>query len=247
MRVEKVLGAAGRRSRQRFCQDRRRSGSEASKSTRTTSFNRAERSGASSWGTPKVARPPGRRIPGGRRPRSVASPVHDVAALSGRVSRTGAESHGEWRPGADPSPLSDPTGTVPHMTDATRRRRIKKGATRQRRVAICASCGWRPGQLTASKRVPAHDAYRGGRCRGADEKPAWAVVPNWVEPGGYAPAFATKQSGLEFTAPERPRPGTLEPQIVAEPRSLPDSSADTDRVRQPGVFSGGAPSLGRRR
>ena len=106
--------------------------------------------------------------------------------------------------------------------------------------------GYFPADLTSTGLLPLHNTPRGGRCHGTNEKPITAVVPAWLKPGKYAPAFGTRSKGVRDTAPPPRTPGTQTPKLT-DRTDLPDSRADTDRVRHPGTVSGGAPSLGRRR
>lgn len=130
---------------------------------------------------------------------------------------------------------------------AAKRRAAKRAAPAvERRCPVCGSCGYFPESLTSTGLLPLHTTRRGGRCRGADEKPICAVVPPWLEPGNYAPAFGTRSRGIDNAAPPPRKPGSRQPKLT-DRTDLPDSRADTDRVRQPGSVSGGAPSLGRRR
>ncbi|AGB27245.1 hypothetical protein QRB38_20150 [Mycobacterium avium subsp. hominissuis] len=128
------------------------------------------------------------------------------------------------------------------------KRRAAKRATpdAERRCAVCSACGYFPKTLTSTGLLPVHSTRRGGRCHGTDDKPIRAVVPSWLKPGGYAPAFGTRSKGVRNAAPPPRTPGTRIPKLT-DRTDLPDSRADTDRVRQPGSVSGGAPSLGRRR
>jgi hypothetical protein len=130
---------------------------------------------------------------------------------------------------------------------AAKRRRGKTAlnADEPRRRGVCPSCGFYPEHLTPDKRIPEHSAPRGGRCRGTEDKPARAVLPPWLQPGHYAPAFGAKKTGVNNAAPPPRVPGTRIPKLTRR-SGLPDSRADSDRVRQPGTVSGGAPSLGRR-
>jgi len=72
---------------------------------------------------------------------------------------------------------------------------------------VCPSCGWIPEHLIAGKHVPVHNARRGGRCRGSEERAVRAVVPGWVEPDGYAPAFGARQTGVRRSS-AKPRRAT---------------------------------------
>lgn len=129
---------------------------------------------------------------------------------------------------------------------ASKRRAKKAATTPERQYPVCPSCGYCPENLTSTGRLPAHPTRRGGRCYGTDEKPIRAVVPPWLKPGGYAPAFGTRAKGVRNPAPPPRTSGTHTPKLT-DRTDLPDSRADTDRVRHPGTVSGGAPSLGRRR
>lgn len=129
---------------------------------------------------------------------------------------------------------------------AAKRRAAKKAAPTEHRGPVCSSCGYFPADLTSTGLLPLHNTPRGGRCHGTNEKPITAVVPAWLKPGKYAPAFGTRSKGVRNTAPPPRTPGTQTPKLT-DRTDLPDSRADTDRVRHPGTVSGGAPSLGRRR
>ena len=129
---------------------------------------------------------------------------------------------------------------------AKRRGRTAIDTSQPRKRGVCPSCGFYPEHLTADRRIPEHTAPRGGRCRGTADKPARAVVPDWLEPGGYAPAFGAKKTGITNTAPPPRIPGSRTPKLTRK-QGLPSGRGDTDRVRQPGTVSGGAPTHGKRR
>ncbi len=130
--------------------------------------------------------------------------------------------------------------------EAAKRRAAKKTPAAEHRGPVCSSCGYFPENLTSTGMLPLHNTRRGGRCHGTDEKPITAVVPPWLNAGDYAPAFGTRSKGVHNAAPPPRRPGSRPPKLT-DRTDLPDSRADTDRVRQPGSVSGGAPGLGRRR
>lgn len=129
---------------------------------------------------------------------------------------------------------------------AAKRRAKKATPTPERQCPVCPSCGFFPETLTSTGLLPLHNTARGGRCHGTDEKPVGAVVPPWLKPGKYAPAFGTRARGIRNAPPPPRTSGTHTPKLT-ERTDLPDSRVDTDRVRQPGTVSGGAPTLGRRR
>lgn len=129
---------------------------------------------------------------------------------------------------------------------AVKRRAAKKTPASQQRGPVCASCGYFPENLTSTGLLPLHNTRRGGRCHGTDEKPIHAVLPTWLKFRDYAPAFGSRSKGVDNAAPPPRTPGSRAPNLTNR-TDLPDSRADTDRVRQPGNVSGGAPGLGRRR
>ena len=111
------------------------------------------------------------------------------------------------------------------------------GNPQPRECWVRPACGWVLPAGPRPAQVPAHERQRGGRCRGGGDSADRAIVPGWVETGGYAPAYGG--------GPTRPRAAStkvsarLEPSVAA-PSAAPETvggSAQSVTGEAPELFT----------